>query len=64
MLPYLDRVLKFGVLVVKHTETQWFFWNNFHKHQVTALQKRGRKKLKTPFTEGETFWDVSRFEHD
>lgn len=39
MFLYLDRVLKFGVLVVKHTETQRFFRDNFHQHQVTALQK-------------------------
>lgn len=37
-LPYLDRVLKFGILVVKHTEAKWFFRNNFHQHQVAALQ--------------------------
>lgn len=43
MLLYLDCVLKFGILVVEHTETQWFFRNNFHQHQVAALQKTFRK---------------------
>ena len=35
---YLDCVLQFGILVVEHTETQWFFWNDFHQHQVATLQ--------------------------
>lgn len=37
-LLYLDRVLKFWILVVKHAEAQWFFRNNFYQHQVAALQ--------------------------
>ena len=42
-LLYLDRVLKFRILVVKHTEAQWFFRNNFYQHQVAALQNTQRK---------------------
>lgn len=41
-LLYLDRVLKFWILVVKHTEAQWFFRNNFYQHQVAALQNTQR----------------------
>lgn len=43
MLCYLDCVLKFGVLVVKHAEAQRFFRNNFHQHQVAALQAKDRE---------------------
>lgn len=41
-LLYLDRVLKFWILVVKHAEAQWFFRNNFYQHQVAALQNTQR----------------------
>ncbi len=40
---YLDSVLKFGILVVEHTETQRFFRDNFHQHQVAALQRTDGK---------------------